>query len=42
VRRIIIELKKKTRNEDTELRILTHLPKDKADGLTIAHIYNKR
>lgn len=42
VRRVIVELKNTTRNGDKELCILTNLPKDKADALTIAHIYNKR
>lgn len=42
IRRIMVELNKKTRNGDKELCILTNLPRDKADALKIAHIYSKR
>ncbi len=42
MRRVIVELKNTTRNGDKELCIFTNLPKDKADALTMIHIYNKR
>ncbi len=40
VRQVIVELKNTTRNGDKELYIFTNLPKDKADALTMAHIYS--
>ena len=42
LRRIIVKLKKKTRNGDTELVLLTNLPKGKASANVIAHLYRKR
>ena len=42
IRRMVVELNKKTRNVDKELCILTNLPRDKADALKIADIYSKR
>lgn len=41
-RRIIVKLKNKTRDGDTEIRILTNLPIDVADALKIAEIYRER
>ena len=40
-RRIIVELKKYTRNGDKERCVLTNI-KEEADALTIAHIYSQR
>ncbi|MEN9561946.1 MAG: hypothetical protein RIR73_190 [Chloroflexota bacterium] len=42
LRRIIVELKKPTRNGDKELCLFTNLPDDKADAIKVAHIYSKR
>ena len=42
VRRIVVELKKATRNGDKELCLFTNIPKDKADALVIAYLYSKR
>ena len=41
-RRIIVKLKKDTRNGDDEIRILTNLEKDEADAIKIAEIYRER
>ncbi len=41
-RLIIVKLTKKTRNNDSELSILSNLPEEIADALTIAEIYRKR
>ena len=41
-RLIRVKLTKKTRNNDSELYILTNLPEEIADALTIAEIYRKR
>ena len=41
-RRIIIELKQKTRNGDDEIRILCNLEKEAADATKIADIYRER
>jgi hypothetical protein len=42
VRRIIVELKKATRNGDMELCLFTNLPKDQANALIVASIYSQR
>lgn len=42
VRRIVVELKKATRNGDKELQLFTNLPEAQADALIITDIYKKR
>jgi hypothetical protein len=42
VRRIVIRLDKPTRDGDTEMSILTNLPKKAACGITVAELYRKR
>lgn len=42
LRRITVKLKKKTRNGDPELILLTNLPKNKASASVISHLYRKR
>ncbi len=42
LRRITVSLKSKTRNGDTALAILTNLPSDVADAITIAACYRSR
>jgi IS4 transposase len=41
-RRVTVQLDKPTRDGDTELHILTNLPKEDADGLAIAELYRGR
>jgi Transposase DDE domain len=41
-RRVTVQLDKPTRNGDTELHILTNLPKEDADALTVAELYRGR
>ena len=41
-RRIVIRLDKPTRDEDTEMAILTNLPKAAAQGTVVANLYRKR
>jgi hypothetical protein len=41
-RRVTVELDKPTRNGDTEIHILTNIPKKDADALTIAGVYHGR
>lgn len=42
LRRITVQLKKATRDGDTEMHILTNLPTDVADAQTVANLYLKR
>ena len=42
LRRIVIKLKKATRDKDKELYIITNLPKKDADALLISDVYRKR
>jgi IS4 transposase len=42
VRRVTVELDKPTRDGETEIHILTNLPAELADALTIAELYRKR
>ena len=42
VRRVTIELKKPTRNGESEIRLLTNLPKAVADARTVADLYLRR
>ena len=42
VRRVTIELKKPTRDGETEIRLLTNLPKAVADARTVADLYLRR
>lgn len=41
-RRIVIRLRKPTRDGDTEMAILTNLPKSVASALTVVRLYRKR
>lgn len=41
-RRIILDLKKKTRDNETQICIITNIPKEDASGIIIAEIYRKR
>jgi len=41
-RRVVIRLDKPTRDGDTEMAILTNLPKGAADGTAIAELYRRR
>jgi hypothetical protein len=42
LRRITVELDKPTRDGDRQIHILTDLPEDMADAVTVAEIYRKR
>lgn len=42
LRRVSVILDKPTRDGDTEIHILTNLPTDKADGVRVAELYQKR
>ena len=42
LRRIVIKLKKATRDKDKELYIITNLPKKDADAVLISNVYRKR
>jgi len=42
VRRIVLRLKSPTRDGDAEVAILTNLPGDTANGVTVATLYRKR
>ena len=42
LRRIIIKLKKATRDQDKEIYIITNIPKKDADAILIANVYRKR
>ena len=42
LRRIVIKLKKATRDKDKELYIITNIPKKDADAILIANVYRKR
>jgi Transposase DDE domain len=42
VRRVVVELDNPTRNNDKFLVILTHLPLEAADALSVSEIYRKR
>jgi len=39
-RLITVRLKKKTRDNDTEIHLVTNIPEEKADALTVAEIYH--
>jgi IS4 transposase len=42
LRRVVIRLDKPTRDGDTEMSILTNLPRDAADAIAVANLYRKR
>jgi IS4 transposase len=42
VRRVVVELKKPTRNDDKHLIVLTNLPEKTVDALTVAELYRAR
>lgn len=42
VRRVVVTLNKPTRSNDKKLTILTNLPKEAADALTVAELYRAR
>ena len=42
MRRVVIRLDKPTRDDDTEMAILTNLPTSAADALVVANLYRKR
>jgi len=42
MRRVVIRLDKPTRDDDTEMAILTNLPRSAADALVVANLYRKR
>ena len=41
-RRITVELKKSTRDGDTEIHLLTNLPRSRASAIKVAELYRKR
>lgn len=42
LRRITIELDKPTRNEESKLQLLTNVPEEAADAITLANLYRER
>jgi len=42
IRRVVVELKKPTRNGDKHLVLLTNLPQETVDALTVAELYRTR
>jgi hypothetical protein len=42
VRRITVELNQPTRDGETEIHVLTNVPPEKADALTLSHLYLER
>lgn len=42
VRRVVIKLFKPTRDKDTEIVVLTNLPVEDADGVTVSNLYRDR
>jgi hypothetical protein len=42
LRQVVVRLEKPTRDGETEIRILTNLPAEAADALTVAELYRKR
>ncbi|HYN44608.1 MAG TPA: IS4 family transposase [Candidatus Limnocylindrales bacterium] len=42
IRRVVVTLNKPTRNDDKNLILLTNLPKEEVDGLTVAELYRAR
>lgn len=42
IRRVVVELKKPTRNGDKHLVLLTNLPQETVDALTVAELYRAR
>lgn len=42
LRRIVLRLKQQTRDGDTEIAILTNLPKDSVSAVAVAELYRKR